>query len=217
MLRAFGLTALASMDESVSHIQLRDLLTTSTDDETRYGAFRALRALDLHDPMVRGDLLNESFWLHRVAPETAPLVHYSTTRRAEIVLFGEEPTMKPPFSLLAGEYAITATSDDDQCTVSRFPHRGAVQRKQCSLKLENVLRAMAAEGAQYPDAVELLQQANRCDCLSCRVRSDALPRAVTVFDLAKAGKNGENLLNPEGEVVAAPQDLGATPTLFGGK
>ncbi len=217
MLRAFGLTALASLDESVSHFQLHDLLTTSTDDVTRYGAFRALRALDDHDPMVQGDRLNDSFWLHRVAPDTAPLVHYSTTRRAEIVLFGEEPTMKPPFSFLAGEYAITATADDDRCTVSRFPHRGGVERKQCSLKLEDVLRTMAAEGALYPDAVELLQQANRCDCLSCRVRSDALPQAVTVFDLAKAGKNGENLLSPDGEVVAAPQDLGATPTLFGGK
>ena len=40
---------------------------------------------------------------------------------------------------------------------------------------------------------------------------------MTVFDLAKAGKNGENLLNPDGEVVAAPQDLGVTPTLFGNK
>ena len=78
--------------------------------------------------MVQGDLLNESFWLHRVAPEAAPLVHFSTTRRAEIVLFGEEPTLKPPFSFLVGEYAITATADDDQCTVSRFPHRGGVQR-----------------------------------------------------------------------------------------
>ena len=71
MLRAFALTALASLDESVSHFQLRDLLATSTDDETRYGAFRALRALDEHDPMVQGELLNESFWLHRVAPEAA--------------------------------------------------------------------------------------------------------------------------------------------------
>ena len=44
MLRAFALTALASLDESVSHIQLEQLLNTSDDAETRYGAFRALRA-----------------------------------------------------------------------------------------------------------------------------------------------------------------------------
>ena len=69
----------------------------------------------------------------------------------------------------------------------------------------------------YPEAIDLLQQAHRCDCLSCRVRSDALPQAVSVFDLAKAGQHGDNLLNPDGEVVAAPQDLGATPTLYSNK
>jgi Flagellar P-ring protein len=219
MLRAFGLTALASLDESVSTFQLRELATTSTDDETRYGAFRALRALNERDPLVQGELLNDSFWLHRVAPDAAPLVHISTTRRAEIVLFGEEPTLKAPFSFLAGEFAVTATPDEDRCTVSRFPHKGGVKRKQCSLKIDEVLHTMAELGGSYPETIELLQQANRCECLSCRVCCDALPQAVSVFDLARAGKNGD-LLNADGQIVAAPQDLGATPTLYtttGGK
>jgi flagellar P-ring protein FlgI len=215
MLRAFGLTALASLDESVSHAQLRELLTTSADDETRYGAFRALRALDEHDPLVQGEFLNDSFWLHRVAPDAPPLVHISTARRAEIVLFGEEPTLKPPFSFLAGQFAVTAT-DDDRCTVSRFPPQGGVKRKECSLKLEDLLRTMAAMGGTYPEAIELLQQAQRCESLSCRVRSDALPQAVSVFELARAGKTGD-LLNADGQVVAAPQDLGGTPNLFSNK
>jgi hypothetical protein len=213
LLRAFALTALASLDESVSQTQLRDLLLASDDDETRYGAFRALRSLNEDDPLVQGEFLNHSFWLHRVPTDAPPLVHISTTRRAEIVLFGEEPTLKPPFSFLAGEFAVTATPDDENCTVSRFPHSGGVQRKQCSLKLDDLLRTMAAMGAMYPEAIELLQQAHRCDCLSCRVRSDALPQAISVFELAAAGKNGD-MLNADGEIVSAPQDLGVTPTLY---
>ena len=168
MLRAFALTALASLDESVSRTQLAGLLTHAADAETRYGAFRALRALNEDDPLVQGEFLNESFWLHRVAPDAPPLVHVSTTRRAEIVLFGEEPTLKPPFSFLAGQFAVTATPDDDRCTVSRFPPQGGVQRKQCSLKLEDVLRTMAEMGGTYAEAMELLQQAHRCDCLELR-------------------------------------------------
>ena len=166
---------------------------------------------------MKGELLNDSFWLHRVAPDTAPLVHVSTTRRAEIVLFGQEPRLKAPFSFLAGEFAITATGDEDRCTVSRFPHRGGVKRKQCSLRLEDVLRNMADLGATYPEVIELLHQADRCNCLSCPVQRDALPKAVSVKDLASAGKN--SLVSPEGEILAAPQDLGATPTLYsiGGK
>ena len=43
MLRTFGLTALASLDESVARVKLQELLTNGTEPETRYGAFRALR------------------------------------------------------------------------------------------------------------------------------------------------------------------------------
>jgi hypothetical protein len=208
MLRAFALTALASLDDADSRLKLRELLTTSTDDETRYGAFRALRALDEHDLMVRGELLNDSFWLHRVASDAQPLVHISSTKRAEIVLFGETPTFKPPLAFLAGEFAVTATENDDHCIVTRFPLNGEAVRRQCSLKLEHVLRTMADLGGTYPEAIMLLQQAHDGGCLSCRVVCDALPQAVTVQELDAAGKSGDlRLLN-------SPRDLGATPTLF---
>jgi flagellar basal body P-ring protein FlgI len=208
MLRAFALTALASLDDAASRLKLRELLTTSTDDETRYGAFRALRALDEHDLMVRGELLNDSFWLHRVASDAQPLVHISSTKRAEIVLFGETPTFKPPLAFLAGEFAVTATENDDHCIVTRFPLNGEAVRRQCSLKLEQVLRTMADLGGTYPEAIMLLQQAHDGGCLSCRVVCDALPQAVTVQELDAAGKSGDlRLLN-------SPRDLGATPTLF---
>jgi len=75
---------MASLDENVCHVKLGELLTTAHDDETRYGAFRALRTLNPRDPLVQGEQLNDSFWLHRVAPNTPPLVHISSTHRAEI-------------------------------------------------------------------------------------------------------------------------------------
>src|SRR5262249_45535796 len=73
-LRSYALTALASLDESVCRDHLFDLLSADGDDETRYGAFRALRALNERDEAVRGKLLGDAFWLHRVAPDTTPLV-----------------------------------------------------------------------------------------------------------------------------------------------
>ena len=161
---------------------------------------------------MQGEFLNDSFWLHRVAPDAPPLVHVSTTRRAEIVLFGEEPTLKPPFSFLAGQFAVTAT-DDDRCTVSRFPPQRRRAAKQCSLKLEDLLRTMADMGGTYPEALELLQQAHRCDCLSCRVRSRRLAAGRFRLRPGPRGQDGD-VLNADGQIVAAPQDLGGTPTLF---
>jgi hypothetical protein len=214
-LRAYALTALASLDEAVSRVKLKELLESAGDDETRYGAFRALRTLDDTEPVVHGELLNESFWLHQVAGNTPPLVHISSTRRAEIVLFGQEAFLKPPFSFLAGEFTVTSAADDTRCTVTRVPlHGGPPSRKQCSLKLAEVLRTLGDFGAMYPEVVELLQQAQECQTLSCRVRVDAFPQAPSVFELAKAGKG--NAIGSDEVLQALPgdQDLGLTPTLY---
>jgi flagellar basal body P-ring protein FlgI len=213
-LRAYALTAMASLDEAACRLKLRELVTAPLEDEARYGAFRALRALEDRDQAVQGEYLNESFWLHRVAPNTPPLVHISSTKRAEIVLFGEEPCLKPPFSFLAGEFAVTASEEDQQCTVTHFaPHGGNPSRRRCSVKLAELLRVMADLGASYPEVIDLIRQADSCQCLSCRVRCDALPRVTSVYDLVKAGKARPG--DPEGgEQLLNGQDLGATPTLY---
>jgi hypothetical protein len=215
-LRAFALTALASLDEAVSRVKLAELLESSADDETRYGAFRALRTLDENEPAVHGELMNESFWLHQVAGNTPPLVHISSTRRAEIVLFGQGAFLKPPFSFLAGEFTLTSAADDVRCTITRVPFRGgSASRRQCSLKLADILRTFADLGGMYPEAVELLQQAQDCQCLSCRVRVDALPQATSVFELAKAGRSVS--IGGTDEIIETlpnNQDLGLTPTLY---
>src|SRR5262249_40022518 len=158
--RAFALTALASLDEAVCHLKLKELVLADLDDEIRYGAFLALRTLNENDPLVQGEQLNDAFWLHRVAKDSRPFVHLPTTKRAEVVLFGESPRLKPPFSILAGEFAVTATAHDSRCMVSRFPLHNAPARRPCSLELDEVIRTMADLGAQYPEVLTLLQQAN---------------------------------------------------------
>jgi hypothetical protein len=210
LLRAYALAALASLDEAICQEKLADLIGLARDDETRYGAFLALHSLEDQHPAVRGEHLNDAFWLHRTAPSTPPLVHVSTMKRAQVVLFGEEAFLKGPFGFMAGEFAITATANDKGCTISRIPLRAAVVRRQCSLKLDEVLRTMAEMGAGYPEVVALLQQADHCECLTCRVRFDAVPQAVSVYELVKAGRAAPG----ESELLIGGQDLGGTPTLY---
>jgi flagellar basal body P-ring protein FlgI len=213
-LRAFCLTALASLDQAICHVKLNELLA-SPSAETRYGAFRALRALDEHDPAVQGQLLNDSFWLHHTAPESSPLVHLSASRRAEVVLFGEDAFLVPPFSFLAGtEFTVTAGRDDEHCTISCFSVQHGANRRQCSLKLEDVLRTLAALGGMYPDAVELLRQADRCQCLTCRVAIDALPQRIEAEDLTRHDLNDDKFHELQEELERANDDLGDTPTLY---
>jgi hypothetical protein len=212
-LRAYSLTALASLDEAVCHVELRKLLE-SPSPESRYGAFRALRALDEHEDAIRGEQLNGSFWLHRVAPNSTSLVHMTTSRRAEVVLFGEDALLTPPFAVLAGDFTVTAGTDDDRCTLSRISLRHGKSRRQCSLKLEDVIRTMSLMEGTYGDVVELLRRIERSQCLSCRIAVDALPQAISVEELAKAGAGDPEALKTHPEILNAQADFGATPTLF---
>jgi hypothetical protein len=213
-LRAFGLTAFASLDEAICHVELRKLLG-SPSAETRYGAFRALRALDEHEEAIQGEHLNDSFWLHRVAPASHPLVHLTTTTRPEIILFGEDAYLVPSFAFVAGEFTITAGRDDQRCTLARTSARHGTAKEQCSLKLEEVLRTLARLGGTYSEVVEFLRQTDHCKCLSCDVAVDALPQATSVYDLARAGASNSDLLQTSPETGSSRgAEFNPTPTLF---
>jgi hypothetical protein len=215
-LRAFALTALASLDQKVSYAKLHDILATSNNDVVRYGAFRALRTLNDKDEAIAGELLNESFWLHRIAPKTEPMIHVSSSKRPEIVLFGEEAKLEGPFALRAGQYCVTATDNDqDHCMVSWVPPAGgSPERRECPLQVEPVLRTLAAMGVTYPEAIEILQQADQSKCLNCRVRADALPQLISVEELAEAGKKKADGTTADVEILQTNEDIGATPGLF---
>jgi hypothetical protein len=215
LLRAFSLTAMASLDEAITHVKLRELLAAS-EPTARYGAFRALKALDETDAAVRGELLNHSYWLHRVAPESTSLVHVSTIKRAEVVLFGQEAYLVPPFSILAGEFTVTAAPNDQLCTLSLLSMQHGTRRRQCSLKLDDVLHCMADMGAMYPETLELIQQAGHDKSLSCPVAVDAFPRGPSVEELAKHGTTDPDLLEADPEILKAQDEILPTPTLYEG-
>ncbi|MCS7168406.1 MAG: flagellar basal body P-ring protein FlgI [Gemmatales bacterium] len=207
---AFGLAALASLDEAVSRVKLQELLHHASPT-VRYGAFRALRYLDEHEPAVQGEFINNSFYLHCVAPDSPSLVHLTTLGRAEVILFGQDPVLLPPFSLEAGrDYLVTAQQDSDRCIVSHFAADSGVRREYSSLRVYDIVRTLGRLGASYPDIVDMLLQARRTQCLSCRLAIDALPESVSVKELAASAVDETLNQNPE-EVESG---LGTLPNLF---
>ncbi len=214
LFRSFALAAFASLDEMVSEEKLTDLIASPLEDEIRYGAFKALFTLRPRNASIQGEFLNDCFWLHRVAPQSPPLIHISSSKRAEIVLFGEEPCLKKPFNLISGPFVIRATQDDDLVVISKITkHRRDPEYRKATLSLNDVIHGMADMGASYPEVVEMLHEASNIGCLSCRVRCDALPQATSVWDLQKAG-NGAIELNGLGGGISIEANLGATPTLY---
>jgi hypothetical protein len=216
-LRGRCLTAMASCDESISKTKLADL-TISPVPQLRYGAFRALLVLEqdrIEDSLeIGGRLFNDAYWVHRAAVTSSPMIHVSTSRRAEVVLFGKDPRLVPPFRLPAGDFDVTAEAGDGRCTVSRFAvSQARVLQKQCGFNVEEVLWTLAQLGGQYTDAVEFLHQADSHSCLNCSVLVDQLPTATPVTLLAAAGGDPKQLKEECDiqEVLGVQQDLGMVP------
>lgn len=207
-LRSYALSALASLDENVTRAKLQELMETGLANETRYGAFRALQALDPRNPVTKGEPLNKSFWLHHVAPHGVPLLHLCTSTRAEIVQFGPEAQLVPPFEFESGCYTVIAhEATDDHCIIGFVDRRGTTLHYPCSFAVSDVLRRLAAMDATYPEVMEILLEAANGQKLNCPVALNALPQVPSVEELAAAGKDGKGL-------ELGDQELGATPTLY---
>lgn len=191
-LRAYALLAIAGLDEAICRQKLGELMTID-DPELRSGAFRGLRLIDENDSRL-GETPLGPFSLHKVAGGSASLVTFATGIRAEVVIFGPEVTMSTPVKVLAGgEFTVTAEPRDDRITVSRFTVKG-VQRKQCTLTLDDTLQAMIALGAGYAEIVDLLRNLEEQKVLSCKVREAVAPpvaglEAILQADLKEAKVN----------------------------
>jgi hypothetical protein len=174
-LRQECLIALANLNESACRDVLTDLLD-QPDPGLRYGAFQALQLLcqtEAEDADRRLRLGGIS-WLHRVAPQSSPMIHLSLNR-AEIVLFGKDLQLRAPAGLSAGtEFTVTPTPEGNQSVVTRTRLGEEPKQRQASLQLDDILWKMAELGAQYPDAVDFLRKADQRGGLSCPLRVDAM-------------------------------------------
>src|SRR5205807_10292686 len=100
--------------------------------------------------------------------------------------FGETVELTSPFSIPAGNFTIASGDNDTRCTIGHVIGTNNIQR-QCSLKLDDIIRTMGRMNAQYNEVLEFLAWAYKIKSLPCELRFDALPQAPRVEELAKAG------------------------------
>ncbi|HTM56019.1 MAG TPA: flagellar basal body P-ring protein FlgI [Pirellulales bacterium] len=172
--RAYALAALSTIDDLAAHEELVNLLEVASS-ETRYGAFRALWAMNANDPLIRGENLGGQFSYHTLSTTNAPMIHVTRSYRPEIVLFGHDQALEAPFLLEAGKSILVKATAGDRVTVSKFAVGQPDQKRVVGTKVDEVIRAIVVLGGTYPDVVQALQQAKSCHALSGRFEVDALP------------------------------------------
>ncbi|HEX3997892.1 MAG TPA: flagellar basal body P-ring protein FlgI [Pirellulales bacterium] len=210
--RAHALTALSALNAVESSDELRALLDLPSA-ETRYGAFRALWAMNPHDPAIQGEDCNGRFSYHALRTGGPPMVHVTRSFRAEVVTFGPDQYLQLPLSVDAGRSIVINGSngqdgpaDGSHITVSRFETGKPDQKRVVSCRLDDVIRAIVELDGTYPDVVQFLQQAKACGALTCRFEVDALPNPSRLYDRAKTDNAGSS---GDGYQVATP-----VPNLF---
>jgi hypothetical protein len=179
--RVNALAALSAMDDVMAYDALRALLEVRSA-ETRYGAFRALWAMNEHDPFLRDENLNNRFHYHLLEVPGPDMVHVTRSHRPEVVLFGKDQRFQTPLMLDAGKSILVNGQADGKITVSRFAAGAEPQQQVVSTRVDDVIRAIVALGGTYPDVVQALQQAKSDGSLLGRFEVDALPEAGRRYD-----------------------------------
>jgi flagellar P-ring protein FlgI/HEAT repeat protein len=214
--RAYALTALCSLNDVESSDELKELLDAPSA-ETRYGAFRALWAMNDHDPLVKGENLGGKFSYHVLSTTGPAMIHVTRSFRAEIVVFGPNQPLALPLSIEAGKSIVINGRDNDQVTVSKFVVGEPDQKRVVAARVDDVIRAIVDLGGNYPDVVHFLQQAKQTHSLGCRLEVDALPDPQRHFDRARGDATtgiatADKTNNESVNQVATPHT--PTPNLF---
>jgi flagellar basal body P-ring protein FlgI len=199
--RAYALTALSALNDIHASDALHDLFDVASA-ETRYGAFRALWAMNERDPQLHGEHLSDKFWLH-IIPSTGPaMVHVTHSSRPEIVVFGEGQQFNLPMTVDAGNTIIVKSQSDGKISIARFAVNQPDKRQVVENSVEAVIRGITEVGGDYPDVVQALQQARANGALDSRFEVDAIPERGRIFDrnrrLAQAEKSLDALTAAHG-------------------
>jgi flagellar basal body P-ring protein FlgI len=188
--RVFALTALSAMQDFAAYGQLRELLSAPSA-ETRYGAFRALWAMNEKDPLVKGEALGNQFHYHVLDVAGPPMLHLTRNRLAEIVLFGPDQRLLVPLAFSAGNEIMVTSSPEGEISVSKFSVADGDQKRTVSTRLDDVIRAIVELGGTYPDVVQALEEAKKLGALPGRLEVDALPEAGRSYDRIPEGESAE--------------------------
>ena len=191
--RVYALNALSVMKNDLeAETYLQELLHLPSA-ETRYGAFRALKNRNPLDHTIRGEMLGGQFAYHSITSQAAPMVHITTRKLPEVVLFGSDIFLRQPFALEAGATIIVNGQSPGNVVITRIVSAGVDERREVSNRLDAIIRGVVELGGTYPDVVQMLRRADAIGVLSCRLEIDRLPEPNRIY----RRRGGEELVDEE--------------------
>ncbi len=201
--RAMCLNALMIVDNYEAADALSNLLHVA-DAETRYGAVRTLRLRDASDPQVAAQAVGAVGKILEIPTAGPPLVVVSLTQVPEVVIFGDNPTLRmPAFEYVTPKMMINSQANG-LVTISRFEAGEEDRQVQTGSDLRGILNAIVEVGGTYGNWVSFIREASQKGYLS---------EPIAINPIAQSGRTFERVEPPTLEPGDAflPQSMGATP------
>jgi hypothetical protein len=125
-------------------------------------------------PLIDGELINQEFRLHSLATTGEPMVHFSRTEIAEIVLFGADQRFNDKLLYIDKGITIRANGQDE-VQLTRYLANAEPETRRCSMLVTDVVRNAAALGCDYGDLLKMVKDATETGALESRLAINALP------------------------------------------
>ena len=168
-----ALVALTTLESAAAEVALTSLLTAQSA-ETRYGAFRAIRKRNPRSPLVAGQWLSHDFKLCVLDNQAPPLLHFSRSDLAEIVVFNDSQTFSDKF--LYVESGLTVKSKADGTVSIATYHSDDSFRATCSDRVSDVIQTVSQAGYGYETLLKMVRLAMKEGTLNGRLVVDATPK-----------------------------------------
>lgn len=181
-LRAYALAALSVVDDVEAVMAIRELM--SADQlETRYGALRAMQELAPNDPSLRRIEFEKRFDLYLIDSAGQPMSHVTRRRTAEVVLFNAAQKLRLPAILNAGRFIrVIGESGDNHVVISKYSvGKDEPEQRTVSASLAEIIAACGDLGANYPDIVQMMIEAEQQHNLEGQFGIDRMPQAGRVL------------------------------------
>ncbi|MBI2480342.1 MAG: hypothetical protein HYV60_17420 [Planctomycetia bacterium] len=193
----------------MEHAGAQDALVKLLDSpsaETRYGAFRALRASDPSDPLVSGQVLGKRFGYHTIGSKADPVIHFSKSTRPEIVVFGQGQRIDPPAFLFAGKEILIKAVDREKLKVSSFKPGKETESVFCAPTVDDLIHAIVDLGGGYQEVLIAIQAAKHGGYLDARVEVGSLPSPTRAYHREDGSGEAESRYHVTDQIPAMFED-----------
>jgi len=199
--RIYGLVALSVIDDADAVLALRQLMNEETL-ETRYGAFRSLKELDVRDPSLHQMAFENRFVMYVIDSTGEPMVHVTRRRAPEIVVFGSQQSLRLPAVLNAGRnIRVKGEAGAHEVEITCYQLDMEPQKQKIPNRIIDIVRVCGQLGATYPDIVQMLIEAEQQHNFVGQFGIDRLPQAGRLYlkrdGIAEIDEDGKRIGNPK--------------------